>query len=199
MQLSRYFTLENLTYSDTALRQGINNTPDTFSQANLGQLAVLLDQIYDQIGPFRISSGYRSPELNAAIGGAEGSLHQRGMAADLIPETMSADAFFWKLSNSPLKNSCGEIINEASEKGVVHVSLPYTDSGGIYRTGYLKYMKGSSYYVYTPAEINARLSPGSSSTSVSFEAPSFPIIPVMATAALLGGIAFMATMQSRKA
>lgn len=193
MQLSRYFNLNDLTKSDTAARQGISNTPDTFSQSNLYSLAVLLDQIYDQIGAFTITSGYRSPALNAAIGGSDSSLHMRGMAADLLPETMTPEQFFWKLSASPLRSLCGEIINEAKEKGVVHVSLPYEGGSGV-----LKYLSGGSYYRYSDAEIRAKLG----GSVASFESsPSFdiPIMPIVLTAAVLGGIAFMTISKPKTA
>lgn len=181
MQLSRYFTLEELTRSATAASRGIDNTPDTFSQGNLAALALLLDSIYDQIGPFRISSGYRSPALNAAIGGADASLHMRGMAADIIPDSMTAEQFFWKLALSPLRNSCGEIINEANEKGVVHISLPY-ESG----TGILKYLSGGSYFRYSDSDLAAKGTTPSSSASFDI-----PVVPILLTATVLGGLAFM--------
>lgn len=193
MQLSRYFSLDDLTRSDTAQRQGINNTPDTFSQSNLYSVAVLLDQIYDQIGAFTITSGYRSPALNAAIGGSDSSLHMRGMAADLLPQTMTAEQFFWKLAASPLRMLCGEIINEAGEKGVVHVSIPY--EGG---TGVLKYLSGGSYYRYSDSEIRSRLG-SSAPAQYSGSSIDIPVMPIVLTAAVLGGLAFMATMKPRTA
>jgi len=189
MQLSRYFTLEELTKSSTAAAQGINNIPDTFSQGNLQALASLLDAIYTQIGPFSVSSGYRSPALNVAVGGAEGSLHQRGMAADVIPETMTPEQFFWKLALSPLRNSCGEIINEANEKGVVHISLPYERG-----TGILKYLAGGSYFLYPNTEIENK----GGSPNVSSAAFDIPVLPVLLTAAVLGGLAFMVTLNQTR-
>lgn len=204
MQLSRYFTLEDLTRSQTASSRGIDNSPDIMSQGNLSQLALILDLLYDQIGPFSISSGYRSPALNEAIGGADGSLHMRGMAADIIPETLTPDAYFWAIAKSPLKDSLGEIINEAAEKGVVHVSLPYIDGGGTPRNGYLKYLAGGSYHLYSASQLAAHASsaedPGSNDFSPSLPSlPSFSsgMMPVLLTAAVLGGLAFMVTLQRK--
>jgi len=201
MQLSRYFTLEQLTHSDTAKAHGISNQPDVFAQGNLSKVALLLDLIYDQIGPFRITSGYRSQALNDLLQNSSStSLHMRGMAADLLPLTMTADQFFWKLAASPLKNSCGEIINEAAEEGVVHVSIPYERGAGI-----LKYLENGSYYQYTPAEIQAKLGGGSNenenvSPSFSLESASLdlPVIPILLTAGVLGGLAFMVMLQQRR-
>jgi zinc D-Ala-D-Ala carboxypeptidase len=83
MLLSRYFTLEQLIHSDTARQRDIDNSPDTAALENLRQLAAGLDQVQDLIGhPLQISSGYRSPALNAAVGGVANSQHCQGLAAD---------------------------------------------------------------------------------------------------------------------
>lgn len=83
MKLSEHFTLEELTFSQTAARKGINNTPNNSVIENLKQLCVLLEEVRDVCGaPIRISSGYRSPALNVSIGGAKNSQHCLGQAAD---------------------------------------------------------------------------------------------------------------------
>ena len=83
MQLSVHFTLEQLTASETALARGINNDPPPDIVENLRRLAAGLEQAQEVIGyPLDISSGYRSCELNIAIGGAEKSQHCLGLAAD---------------------------------------------------------------------------------------------------------------------
>ena len=71
MRLSRSFLLSEFTKSNTALRLGINNEPSKEGILKLTLLATsLLQVIRDRIGPLRITSGYRSPELNKAIGGS---------------------------------------------------------------------------------------------------------------------------------
>ncbi|AOS80270.1 hypothetical protein Q5W_15475 [Hydrogenophaga sp. PBC] len=84
MQLTPNFTLAELLQSDTAERRGIPNVPT--AQALLAiqrQLAPGLQRIRDLLGaPLIVSSGYRSPALNAAIGGSRNSQHTRGEAAD---------------------------------------------------------------------------------------------------------------------
>ena len=71
MRLSKNFTLQELTTSNTALRLGIENTPDKEGIWKLTLLATeLLQPIRDRIGALRVTSGYRSPELNKAIGGS---------------------------------------------------------------------------------------------------------------------------------
>ena len=84
MRLSKNFSLEELTKSDTAIRRGINNVPSEDVINNLQELVDnVLQPIRDRMGPVVISSGYRSPELNTAIGGSKTSDHCLGMAADL--------------------------------------------------------------------------------------------------------------------
>ena len=83
MNLTEHFTLEELTFSPTAERQKINNTPPLEAVAHLTTLAEGLEKVRALLGgPIRISSGYRSPELNAAIRGARNSAHMAGYAAD---------------------------------------------------------------------------------------------------------------------
>ncbi len=83
MQLSANFSLEQLTASDTAAARGIDNAPPPEIIDNLRQLAAGLEQAQALLGyPLSISSGYRSPALNVAVGGAEKSQHCTGIAAD---------------------------------------------------------------------------------------------------------------------
>jgi len=85
MQLTPNFSLEQLIFSETAEREGINNGPGAELMDNLQRLARGLEQVQALIGfPLEISSGYRCPELNRRVGGASGSQHTLGMAADFI-------------------------------------------------------------------------------------------------------------------
>jgi hypothetical protein len=82
-RLSRYYTLARLVHSDTARERGIDNAPPPELIPNLRLLARGLDRIRLLLGhPLEISSGYRSPALNAAVGGARNSQHAQGLAAD---------------------------------------------------------------------------------------------------------------------
>lgn len=85
MKIGTYFTLDELTFSQTAVRKRIDNTPGAHEIACLGDLAVhVLDPLRQALGkPIRVSSGYRSPALNVAIGGAPTSQHCLGQAADI--------------------------------------------------------------------------------------------------------------------
>jgi hypothetical protein len=86
VRLSPHFTLRELLASPTADRLGITNAPGLEIVANLGRLADALEQVRALTGqPLRINSGYRCPELNAAVGGSPNSYHMRGLAADFDP------------------------------------------------------------------------------------------------------------------
>ena len=85
MQLSKYFTLEELFFSDTAARKGIDNTPSPAVQVTLGATAKAMDEVRQLLGhPVRVLSGYRCPRLNTAVGGAKTSAHLTGNALDFI-------------------------------------------------------------------------------------------------------------------
>lgn len=84
-QLSEHFTLEEMTASDVAIRKGIDNTPTPEIVANLTELAGFLEQVRELLGcPMHINSGYRSPKVNAAVGGSSTSAHMTGQAADFV-------------------------------------------------------------------------------------------------------------------
>lgn len=89
---SKYFTLADFTRSSTAEREKIPNIPNAEAKANMRRMAqTVLDPLWDEIGPFMITSGYRSPALNAAIpGSASNSPHLYGKAVDIESPTHSA-------------------------------------------------------------------------------------------------------------
>lgn len=84
VQLSEHFALSELIDSQTAVRQGIANIPSPEQLANLRLLAARLEQVRRLLGglPITVSSGFRSPALNRAVGGAPNSAHLDGLAAD---------------------------------------------------------------------------------------------------------------------
>ena len=84
-QLTANFSLEEFTDSQTAARHGINNVPKegTAARNNLKDIADTMESIRSILGhPILISSGYRSPAVNKAVGGSKNSAHQHGLAAD---------------------------------------------------------------------------------------------------------------------
>jgi len=83
MNLSSSFTLEAFTFSETAIRRGISNVPTPEQIANLTELAMALERVVQLLGfPIVIHSAFRSPKLNAAIGGSAHSAHMDGYACD---------------------------------------------------------------------------------------------------------------------
>ena len=83
----QYFTISELCASTTARQRGIDNTPTAEARANLETLITqCLDPIRRIYGrPIIVTSGYRCPALNAAVGGSSTSQHLTGQAADLVP------------------------------------------------------------------------------------------------------------------
>ena len=88
-QLTKHFSLEELIFSDTAVRKGIPNEPTYLVTQNLQRLAVVLEKVRFLLGdvPMSINSGFRCPKLNAAVGGAKTSAHLEGRAADFTCRT----------------------------------------------------------------------------------------------------------------
>lgn len=117
MKLSRNLNLSEVTKSQTAVRLGIDNSPNQEELENLKMIAVELFQpCRDHIGgPLYVSSGFRSPKLNAAIGGSKTSSHMKAEALDLdchyfgvgsnaelfnfIRENLEFDQLIWEFGN----------------------------------------------------------------------------------------------------
>ena len=91
MKKIKYFSLSEFLNSATAKRLGIDNTPTFEVVDNLNKLADYLDVIREKVGkPILISSGFRCPVLNKAVGGVANSQHLKGLAADLICSDMES-------------------------------------------------------------------------------------------------------------
>ena len=122
--MAKYFTLSELTYSSTATNRGWSNTPTPVALSNLHRLMVYLDEIREAYGaPIRVSSGYRSPRLNKAVGGVPDSQHLYGLAADLVTEDLPR--LFQVIQNL---GGFDRLIWEHPRRGQwVHVSIAPTD------------------------------------------------------------------------
>ena len=84
----KYFTWAELTRTNTNLP----NTPTPSQALNLVELTKTLDQLREYLRrPMRVTSGFRSVEVNEAVGGAPGSLHTKGLAADVKVLGLSAE------------------------------------------------------------------------------------------------------------
>ena len=83
VMLSTHFSLPELTVSEWAARNAVDNTPPPEALANLKRLAMALEVVRYTLGyPVIISSGYRSPIVNRMVGGVSSSYHTMGLAAD---------------------------------------------------------------------------------------------------------------------
>ena len=102
MKLGKYFSLEEMTRSQTASRRGIDNTPTTEQINNLEDLVFhVLDPIREYFRlPITINSGFRCSELNRAVGSRDSSQHTQGKAADFeIPTVDNLDLALWISEN----------------------------------------------------------------------------------------------------
>ena len=101
MKLSEHFTLEELTFSETASRRGLDNEPSEIEIDNLKKLATnVLEPIRQQINlPIHINSGYRSPEVNLIVGGKSNSQHLKGEAADMVAIGLSVTQFYNRIKS----------------------------------------------------------------------------------------------------
>ena len=121
MKLSPNFSLEELTFSQVASRRGIDNTPPPKVKDNLERLAFFLEQVRKVFNkPFLISSGYRSREVNEAVGGSKTSQHCEGCAADFNVKGMSPNAVVRAIVDANIPYD--QVILEFDSW--VHISIP---------------------------------------------------------------------------
>lgn len=120
MNLSGNFSLSEFTDSGTAVRQGIDNTPPAEVIERLRKVADTLERVREILGaPIYVTSGYRCPVLNTAIGSKPSSAHVRGWAADFkAPRFGSPIEIVRKLDGAGLQ--CDQLIQEGQW---VHLSI----------------------------------------------------------------------------
>lgn len=119
-KLTDHFTLEELTFSQEAIRKGINNEPSETIKRNLQVLATNMEKVRAVLlSPIHISSGYRSAKLNSAVGGSAKSAHMDGYAADFTsPYFGDPKAIVRTLKRNGIK--CDQCIMEGTW---VHISF----------------------------------------------------------------------------
>jgi hypothetical protein len=126
MKLSPHFTLAEFTRSGTAERLGIDNTPQGSALSSLRTLCVaILEPLRKSTGPLKVSSGYRSPEVNTAIKGSTSSQHCKGQAADVIPTNGDRASAWTELLRL---NEAGFPVDQMiiyEDKPHIHVSCTY--------------------------------------------------------------------------
>ena len=126
MKLSRNFSLHELTKSETAIRKGIDNTPNEEVINNLTTLCdMVLQKVRDCHGAVIITSAYRSEELNKAIGGSTTSDHCKGCAADFeVPGMDNKELVRWIIDNLTFKQVILEFYEDGNpNSGWVHCSF----------------------------------------------------------------------------
>jgi zinc D-Ala-D-Ala carboxypeptidase len=121
MQLSPHFSLAEMARSQIAARHGLDNHPDAEATRRLKLLCwAVLEPVRERFDrPVHITSGYRSPKVNALIGGAPTSQHMQGEAVDfVIPGITPGTIVAWARENLLFD----QLIEEY---GWVHVSLNF--------------------------------------------------------------------------
>ena len=128
--LTPHFKLSEFTKSSTATARKIGNTP---SEQVISNLKLLCEQVLEPLReyfncPIIISSGYRSPALNKAVGGVANSQHMTGEAADIhIPdETTGKRWFLWMMDNLKFDQLIWEKSTPSSTRYWIHVSFSKT-------------------------------------------------------------------------
>ena len=145
----RYFTISELIHSDTAIARKIWNGANREQEDNL---IALVGAVLDPLRLFygkaiRVSSGFRCPALNRAVGGVVNSQHLRGEAADLDTGSIAENR---KLAQMIVKNRLpfDQLIDEANYAWV-HVS--YKRSGD--NRGQILRMRGGKYTIIKAEEL----------------------------------------------
>lgn len=129
MNLSKNFTLSELTNSSTANYHNVSNTPDRFALENLTKLCNnILQPIRDKWGDsIFVNSGYRSPKVNRLVCGSSSSQHTKGEAADITVGSKEGNKKLFDLIVQMIENKeikVGQLIDEKDYKWI-HISLPY--------------------------------------------------------------------------
>ena len=122
MNLTPHFTLDELTASESAERNGWDNTPNDVELENLKRLADTLEQVKAVLGgkPIMVNSAFRSKKVNDAVGSKDTSQHRLGCAADLRVPGMTPDEVVRKVIASGI--GFDQIIREFDRW--THISVP---------------------------------------------------------------------------
>ena len=152
MNLSENFTLQEFTKSQTAERRDIDNTP---VEGHIENAKVLFENVVqkvrDNFGVTIINSGYRSGDLNYAVGGSNTSQHCKGQAVDIeCPGIPTYDVAKWIEDNLDFDQLILEFYTPGiPDSGWVHVSYKTDDN----RKSVLTAMKENGKTIYKPGLI----------------------------------------------
>jgi zinc D-Ala-D-Ala carboxypeptidase len=150
MRLSKNFVLSEITRSNTSKRLGIDNEPTKQHLENLQRIVTnLLQPLRDHLGPIRVSSGYRSKELNRVIGGSNKSQHCKGEALDIQfwkdGQMCNKEVYNWIIDNAI---EFDQMINEF-DFAWIHISLKKSKNRREVLEAY-KDEDGDTKYRYAP-------------------------------------------------
>ena len=152
VRLSVNFSLQEFTKSQTAIRQGLDNTPGEEHLANAKELfANVVQPVRNKFGVTVINSGYRGPALNEAVGGSSKSQHCKGQAVDIeCPGTPNYDVAKWIEDNLEFDQLILEFYTPGiPDSGWVHVSYNSEEN----RKSVLTALKENGKTVYKPGLI----------------------------------------------
>ena len=139
MNLTPHFTLEELTFTS---HREFDNTPNVVQVNNLQRLAEFLEQVRSLLDkPIIIDSGFRSPEVNQAVGSTSVSQHLRGCAADFRVPNMTPAEVVKTIHGSDLPYD--QLILEL---GWTHISIPNTDDIDPRRMALVIDKKGTRFF-----------------------------------------------------
>ena len=122
--MTPHFTLDELTASETAERNGWDNTPNEQELANLQRLAEFLEDVKEALGgkPIMVNSAFRSKQVNDAVGSKDSSQHRVGCAVDIRVPGLTPDQVVRAIIASGLPYD--QVIREFDRW--THVSVPNT-------------------------------------------------------------------------
>ena len=128
--MSKYFSLKELIASTEAYKRKIDNTPGEEEKEHLEELMEFMDGIRSTWGSaIIVTSGYRCPELNEAIGGSKKSAHQAGYAVDCVPANNKKKKFFEFCKEYLKDRDFDELLFEKNNSGSIwiHIALKSID------------------------------------------------------------------------
>ena len=143
MNLSPHFTFEEMIFSQTAMRKGLNNVPPQHLMSVLRHTCECMEEVRALLGvSIHVSSGYRAPSVNTAIGGSPTSQHPKAEAVDFTaPDFGTPREVALTIINSDIKFD--QIIMEGNW---VHISFSNNPRGqaltAVFRNGKATYLNG---------------------------------------------------------
>ena len=148
--ISEHISYKEGVYSTTALRRGIDNTPN---DEQLNNMELIAEEIFEPLrtyvgGPIKINSFFRSPELNKAIGGSTTSQHCKGQAIDIddtYGRMTNAEMYHWIKENLDFDQMIWEF-GDDDNPNWIHVSYVSSDKN---RNRCLKAYKENAKTKYT--------------------------------------------------